>query len=279
MTKISKLAGACGAAGLALVALSGSAFADGYEGYQVAAPAASPAREFTYSFNLAATSDYIFRGFSQSSRDPVLQGGADIGYGIFYAGYWVSGVDFDNGVRPYTTGGNANAEMNLYGGFKPTWNGAEFDFGVIYYFYPGASDRGAELDMVEFKAGVSGNLIPNLATGLTIFWSPEYTGETGSVWTFQGNAGYEFRKIGIFTPTINGTLGYQIGDNTNYRAAFGNGRDNYLYWNAGLDLAVENINFDFRYWDTNVSNSAAFCDGPVFQCGSAFVFSIKVTVP
>jgi uncharacterized protein (TIGR02001 family) len=268
-------------AGLMLVTMAGSAAADGYGtgDYQIASAAADEGRKFTYSFNIGVTSDYVFRGFSQTSRDPALQGGFDLGYGIAYLGMWASGVDFDNGVLPATAGQNANAEIDLYAGFKPTWNGAEFDFGVIYYFYPGASDRAAELDMVELKAGVSGNLVPNLSTGVTVYWSPEYTGETGNTWTFEGTAGYQFHKVGVFTPTINGTLGVQFSDDAAWKAAFANGRDEYVYWNAGLDLAVENINFDFRYWDTNVSNSGAFCDGPVFQCGAAFVFSVKVSVP
>ncbi len=78
--------------GLALIAISGTAAADGYE---VAAPAAADeGRKFTYSFNLGATSDYVFRGVSQSDNDPALQGGVDVAYGILYAGVWASLVDF-----------------------------------------------------------------------------------------------------------------------------------------------------------------------------------------
>ncbi len=29
--------------------------------------------------------------------------------------------------------------MDWYGGIKPTWGPATFDFGVIYYTYPGAT--------------------------------------------------------------------------------------------------------------------------------------------
>ncbi len=128
-----------GALGLALVAGSIGARADGYE---VAAPAAAEeGRKFTYSFNVGATSDYVFRGISQSDNDPALQGGADFGYGILYAGVWASMVDFA-GAPP------ADAEVDWYGGIKPTWNSPfgtiNLDFGVIYYSYPGANpDFGA----------------------------------------------------------------------------------------------------------------------------------------
>jgi uncharacterized protein (TIGR02001 family) len=242
MTHTSKLAALCGAVGLALIAISGTAAADGYE---VAAPvAADEGRKFTYSFNIGATSDYIFRGYSQSSRDPVPQGGIDLGYGIAYVGVWMSGLDFGGG--PSLTGGDAQVEIDWYGGFRPEWHGATFDFGVIYYNYPGAGDPAGELDYVELKAGVSGSPIQNLTTGLIVYWSPEYTGETGSVWTIEGSAGYTFRQIGVFTPSITGVLGYQTGDDAAWQALFANGDDSYLYWNAGLLLAVDKITFDFR---------------------------------
>ena len=56
--------------------------------------------------------------------------------------------------------------------------------------------------------------------------------------------------------------------------------DEYYYWNAGLTLAVENISFDFRYWDTNIDDDAAglICGSPGL-CDERFVFSVKVVVP
>ena len=87
-----KFLSVCGALGLALVAGAAGARADGYE---VAAPAAvDEGRKFTYSFNIGATSDYVFRGISQSDNDPAIQGGIDFGCGILYAGAWASLVDF-----------------------------------------------------------------------------------------------------------------------------------------------------------------------------------------
>lgn len=278
MIDLRKLAAACGAASMAILAVCGTAAADGYDEYAAPPPPADEGRKFTYSFNLAATNDYIFRGFSQSARDPVPQGGLDISWGMLYAGVWASGVDF-GGTAPGGTGSDAQTEIDWYGGITPTWGPASFDFGVIYYTYPAATDFAAELDYVELKAGVSGEIRDNLSTGLTVYWSPEYTAATGSVWTLEGSAGYEFQKIAVFTPTISGVLGYQTGDNAGWKAAFANGSGSYTYWNAGLELGVENLSFDFRYWDTNVSNAGGFCTGTIFQCDSAFAFTAKVAVP
>ncbi|WP_072376206.1 TorF family putative porin [Hyphomicrobium sp. NDB2Meth4] len=277
MTNTRKLAALCGAVGLALTAISGTAAADGYE---VAAPAApaDEGRKFTYSFNLGVVSDYVFRGISQSDNDPTIQGGVDIGYGIFYAGWWASGVDFGGSAAT----NDARVEMDWYAGIKPTWREATFDFGVIYYTYPGESwifpvTDGPQLNYVELKAGVSGELFKNMATGLNVYWSPDSFAETGSVWTIEGNAGYTFHQIGPFVPTINGVVGYVTGGDE-YSAA--NGFNNYWYWNAGLALAVDKLTFDFRYWGTDASNSTSntltcindYCDG-------RFVFSAKVVLP
>ncbi|MFM2421645.1 MAG: hypothetical protein RL291_175, partial [Pseudomonadota bacterium] len=60
-----------------------------------AAPAANAqSPSFTFSPNVSFTSDYIFRGFSQTARKATGQGGFDVGYGIFYAGVWASGLRF-----------------------------------------------------------------------------------------------------------------------------------------------------------------------------------------
>ena len=121
----------CGAVGLALCALSGAARADGY-GY--AAPAApAEERKFTWSFNIDGTSDYIFRGISQTDNDPAIQGGLDASYGILYAGWWASQLDFEAALN------DAQVEMDWYGGIRPKWHNINFDFGVIYYSYPGAT--------------------------------------------------------------------------------------------------------------------------------------------
>ena len=214
MTHTSKLAALCGAVGLALIAISGSAAADGYE---VAAPAAADeGRKFTYSFNIGATSDYIFRGVSQNDNDPTIQGGIDLGYGILYAGWWASGINFDAIFN------DADLEIDWYGGIKPTWGPATFDFGVIYYSYPGSgSDPSArrlpDLNYVELKAGVSGNIHKDWLVGGTIYWSPDYFAETGSVWTFEGYTAYTFQQIGVFTPGHHGLVGYQTSSDDYYR--------------------------------------------------------------
>ena len=270
--KVTKLFGAAGAA---LLALSGAALADGYEGSVKDAPA-DEGRKFTYSFAITGTSDYVFRGISQTDNDPTIQGSLNVGYGIFYAGVWGSGLDFDAIFN------DAETEVDFYAGIKPTWGPLTFDFGVIYYAYPGegyiAPVVGADLEYVEAKAGVSGSPFTNATVGATVYYSDDSFGSTGEVWTVEGTAAYTFHTIGPFTPTISGVLGHVEGDDPAYFVF--NGFDSYTYWNAGVALVVDKLTFDFRYWDTDASDANSDLLSCISgYCDERFVFSATVALP
>ncbi|MGI9404292.1 MAG: TorF family putative porin [Hyphomicrobium sp.] len=281
----------CGAASIALIGCSSVAVADGYEYEGKAMEPPKAQREFTYSFNIAGTSEYVFRGLSQTDRDPTLQGGADFGWGSLYLGVWASGLDFGTTGAPNFRD-VANAEIDIYGGYAPSWDTKtflgkiDFDFGVIYYWYPNARDAGAELDYVEFKAGYTSQLwsflIPGLSSGTTVFYSPEYSGEIGAVWTVESTYTWQGREIRGIKPTLSALLGWQKGEDS---ALYNEGIDDeYYYWNAGLTLGIEKLSFDFRYWDTDL-NKGGLCEPAgtapprLFQCDETFVFTVKVEVP
>jgi uncharacterized protein (TIGR02001 family) len=261
------VAALCGSAGVALLALSGAAAAE----------------ELSWSASLTGTSDYVFRGISQTDNDPTIQGSIGVSYGMFYAGGWASGLDFGDDPAT-TTGGDAQVEIDWYGGIKPTWTHSpvgpvNFDFGVLYYTYPGAHDPSGDLDYVELKAGYSlaSPFIKNLTTGSTFYWSPDYSGEVGDVWTSESSASYALPKIWLFDPTLSGLLGYEKGSSSD--GFNGGGKDHYYYWNAGLTLAVENLSFDFRYWDTDLDPGGLCAESGVFQCDERFVFSTTLALP
>jgi uncharacterized protein (TIGR02001 family) len=267
-------------AGAALVGIPAMAFADGYGGSVKDAPVAE-GRKLDLSVTVGGTSDYIFRGISQTSEDPAAQGSVDLTYGIFYAGIWASNVDFDDNPP-------ANAEVDFYAGIKPTlgagpfWGPITFDFGVIYYAYPDADDApGAELDYVELKAGYSmeSPWIKGLTTGTTFYWSPEYGGEVGDVFTLESAASYALPQVGIFSPSVSGAWGTVYGDRDDGFTPGGTGAEDYQYWNAGLSLAVEKFTFDFRYWDTDIDVTGGGLCVSQGLCDERFVFTAKVTLP
>lgn len=107
----------------------------------VTVPAVSHAEDANpLSFNLSVTSDYRFRGISQSRLDPALQGGVD--YALpkgFYIGAWASSIHWikDAGRAAGVDTGSAPLELDLYGGYKgeitKDWT---YDVGVLQYVYP-----------------------------------------------------------------------------------------------------------------------------------------------
>ena len=278
---------------VSLVLTGATALADGSAPGKAAAPA-DEGRKLTWSWNIAATTDYIFRGISQNAGKPIPQGGVDIGYGIFYAGVWGSGVNFGDNPQPDGRA-VAGTEIDFHAGIKPAWGPVTFDLGVIDYWYPAQNAQGPKFsrfrdnNYVEGKLGASMQPIANLTTGITVFLSPQYTGGQGFTQTVEGRIAYELPKIHQIVPTVGGTLGGVFGDAGNVKDPFvsANGKDSYLYWNAGLTLGLDRLSIDFRYWDTNISDSgryssSRFCQGnagsgDILFCDSRYVATAKVT--
>ena len=94
--------------------------------------AQAQAAESTLSFNAGVVSDYRYRGISQSRLEPAVQGGFDYAdKSGFYVGAWGSSIKW---VKD--GGGNANVEIDLYGGYKGAVGGAAYDVGFLRYEYP-----------------------------------------------------------------------------------------------------------------------------------------------
>jgi len=210
----------------------------------LAAPAS--AQDAKVAFNVGVTSDYVFRGYSQTNEDPAIQGGVDLTAGSFYAGAWASNVDF---------GDDTDAEVDVYGGYRTEAAGFALDFGVIGYLYAG-EPQGADYNYAEFKAAASRAVGP-ATFGAAVYYSPDFFGAADKEATYaEVNA--------AFSPadkwTISGAVGQQWLDVS----------DDYLTWNAGIGYALtENLSADARYYDTDV-------DG-VPTAEDRFVVGLKLT--
>lgn len=236
--------------------------------YAPAAPveAAAPTHKLALSANVALTTDYVFRGISQTAENPAIQGGFDASYNIFYLGVWASNIDFGGGPFGQDI---ANLEIDYYGGIKPVWGKWTFDIGGIYYSYPGSCQTKcglAELDYFELKTGVSRTFFDKLAVYLNNYWSPNNTLETGNNDVLEFGAGWSFEKWWIFSPTLSGVVGHQWGE-------LSEGGFDYTYWNVGLSLGfAEKFTADIRYWDAD----ASFCQvSGLFSCEERVVGTIK----
>jgi len=82
------------------------------------------------SANVALTSNYVWRGMTQNTNAPAIQGGFDLGYKGLYAGVWGSNVDF---------GDDATVELDFYAGYAGEIDAFSYDLGYCQYTYPGVS--------------------------------------------------------------------------------------------------------------------------------------------
>ena len=98
------------------------------------APAAAPAPSVTA--NVSLTSNYLYRGISQTGGKPALQGGFDYTHSSgFYAGAWGSSISWigDEGLAK-----NAGLELDTYLGFRNSFaTDFNYDVGFLRYNYPG----------------------------------------------------------------------------------------------------------------------------------------------
>jgi uncharacterized protein (TIGR02001 family) len=92
------------------------------------------------SFNVSLTSDYRYRGISQSRLRPALQGGVDYALpGGFYVGAWASTIRWieDAGRIAGVDTDDTGLEVDFYGGYKAELApGVGFDVGLLQYWYP-----------------------------------------------------------------------------------------------------------------------------------------------
>jgi len=255
--KIVKCVGLGATSVLAAALLAGPALADGMQ-KRGKVKAAEPApRACAFSPNVAVTTDYVFRGISQTFEDPAIQGGVDVTCGMFYAGVWASNVDFGGNV--------ANVEIDWYAGFKTTTGPVAWDLGVIYYSYPDQNSPGFNVDYFEFKVGASGEIWKGGTLGATAFFSPEYTFSTGAVLTIEASFSQALPKVGMFSPTFSALFGHSDFQDLGFLS--------YSYWNAGVSLGfLEKWSLDLRYWG---SDNDGFAAGPLGD--DRFVGTLKFT--
>lgn len=110
----------------------------------ISVPAIAGDSPHTLSGNVSLTSDYVFRGISQTGGDMAIQGGLDYTHASgIYVGTWASNVGWIEDYQGYNSG---NVEIDLYGGYRGSLGdmGVSYDVGAIRYMYPG--ERGGSTD-------------------------------------------------------------------------------------------------------------------------------------
>jgi uncharacterized protein (TIGR02001 family) len=149
----------------ALAMVSGSALAADMPLKAVKAPPPPAFEPWDIAFGSAIMNDYVFRGVTQSNHKPSVTAYFEPRYNVnkdlqLYIGTSTESISFPN---------RAAAEVDIYGGIRPTFGMFAFDFGAWGYLYPGgqcfnsAAGPGSGLPGSSFQCVANGNLPNGLA--------------------------------------------------------------------------------------------------------------------
>jgi hypothetical protein len=268
----------------ALAMVSGPALAaDMYVKAPIAPPA--PFDPWDIAFGSALTNDYVFRGITQSNHKPSVSAYFEPRYNVspnlqLYVGAAGASIAFAN---------RAAAEIDIYGGIRPTIGAFAFDFGVWGYLYPGGTCHyGAPVDTAgqplsaecAANALLNGNVIKRNVSffegyakvnytvndmfqiGANEYYSPNFlnTGAWGNYASITGrftapSSTFGSSGVGMY---ISGEFGRQwLGTSDSFYGvpAFPNGVKyaDYNTWNVGIGFTYKVFTLDLRYSDTDLS--------------------------
>lgn len=215
---------------------------------------AATAAHAELSGTITATSDYVFRGISQTAEDPALQASLDYSNESgWYLGAWATNVDFGPGDP-------ADIEVDLYSGFTgETAAGLGWDVGIIYYAFPDESDYN--------YPEIYGQLSYGLFSG-GLYYSNDW--ENSGDDSFYLNAALSVPFGRGFT--FNAGAGYSFGD------AF-DGTE-YVEYSVGVGYTLGNFELGLSYMDTTLdSNDELFSDSDVLNTEERVVFTVSTTFP
>ena len=192
----------------------------------------------------AVTSDYLFRGISQTRNRPAVQLTLDAQHESgFYVGAFASNVTFP--------GSNARQELDLLAGYRLTAGNLGLDLGGVWYTYPGYDkpEGSYEYNYAEVMAKGSYTLDPVKFVG-TLAWSPDFYFESGSAVYLEGGADVALP----FAFTLSGRYGHQwIDRNPRY------GAPDYANWSVSVSREVlAGFILSVGYYDTSLSKSDCF---------------------
>ncbi|NPU11142.1 hypothetical protein HL667_20645 [Bradyrhizobium sp. 83012] len=273
------------ATALAMISGSASAADMAVKAYKAPPPVAFD--PWDIAFGAAIMNDYVFRGVTQSNHKPSVAAYFEPRYNVnkdlqLYIGVAGESISFAN---------RAAAEIDIYGGIRPTFGAFAFDIGVWGYLYPGGTcyyGGGATTDFAgrALSAECQANTLTNLNVmkkdvsffevygkmnytlndmwtfGVTEFYSPNFlnTGAWGNYASVTGkftapSTTFGSSGVGMYVSGEFGRQWFGTSDSFYGVPAFPNGIHyaDYNTWNIGVGFTYKVFTLDLRYSDTDMS--------------------------
>ncbi|MCM0019217.1 MAG: TorF family putative porin [Tagaea sp.] len=210
----------------------------------------------TFAPSVTVTSNYLFRGISQTERGPAVQGNLEYTYNVGmvtpYLGAFMSNVQFPDGSFGSL---RQRLEVDFFGGVRiEPIDKFVLDFGGITYLYPtntvekNPTPQGVgnpSWNEVYAKASYDFGLVKLLGS---VFYTAHFSAAAGKGVYVEGGADV---PLPFFELTAMGRVGRQtIERNANF------GFPDYTTWNVGLSRDVFGFLVSGVYSDTNVKRGA-----------------------
>lgn len=222
-------------------------------------------------FGAAIMNDYVWRGITQSAHKPSVAAYFEPRYNInpnlqLYAGVSGESIKFPN---------NAAAEIDFYGGIRPTVGPVAFDFGVWFYYYPGGNSSYtsdnfgviqaiADASFYEVYGKATWTINDYAAIGGYVQYTPSYL-NTGAPGTYYAGTA-KLTAPGTWFPAgigayASGEVGRQMlgdvdVDGRVYVAPLN--LPDYTTWNVGIGFTWKVFTLDLRYSDTDLSKADCY---------------------
>jgi uncharacterized protein (TIGR02001 family) len=245
-----------------------------------AAPPPPPPSPWDIAFGAWVASDYNFRGVTQSAHQPAVGTYIEPRYNFSdtlqgYVGIGGESIDFPN---------HAAAEVDFYGGIRPTFGKLALDIGAWYYWYPGGDcfnnafgpvagcnpslTNGnvikADLSFWEVYGKATYTVNDQFSFGGSIYYSPSVLNSGADGEYLAGTAKYILpgswfpKDWGMY---LSGDVGHWfLGTSdafygTGPLTVFANGipYKSYTTWDLGFGLTYKVFTLDFRYYDTDLN--------------------------
>jgi uncharacterized protein (TIGR02001 family) len=219
------------------------------------------------------TSDYRFRGISNSSRDAAAQGWVQYDHASgFFGNIWASTIDFDDQLTYDST-----VEVDFTVGYNHTFSErTSGSIKAVYYWYADADTPPAspDYDYFDVIAGLSHDFGEASVSG-EIAWSPDNFAETGDAVALTGGVTVPIMDSFLFFDgglEASGHVGYQwIDDNASA------GVPDYLFYDIGATASWGIISVDLRWVGTDVDT--ADCAAGNDTCEGGVVLSVSADLP
>ncbi|WP_259238219.1 TorF family putative porin [Rheinheimera pacifica] len=193
--------------------------------------------------DITFTSDYAFRGVSQTEEAPAIQGGLSLASESgFYVSVWGSNVDF-------------LAEGTLELDVMLGWSGAinddwSTDVGIMRYGYPNTAIPGS--NFWEVYGSLS---YKDLTFGLA--YSDDYYANSGKFYYIYADYSYAL--------TENFSLDLHVGQNE-----YDDSSASYLDWSVGISTEVLGAGLSLAYVDTDINGSYLADRRVIFSISKSF---------